>query len=72
VAWATGYGQVDVIRQAVEQARGAGASWRQLGEAMGVHFRTVQSKYGTGPERSKRYRERQRAKDQGEKDQGEN
>jgi hypothetical protein len=66
VAWATGYGKVEVIKDAVELARAAGVTWRQLGDAMGENWRTVQSRYGGGQERYRQYRERQRAKEQGE------
>src|SRR4051794_11532813 len=65
VAWAGGYGQIDVIKDAIDAARAAGATWRQLGDALGENWRTVQSRYGGGAERYQRYRERQRAKEQG-------
>jgi hypothetical protein len=66
MAWAAGYGQVDAIKDAVDAARAAGATWRQVGAALGVHYRTAQSKYGGGQERARRYADRQRAKDQGD------
>jgi hypothetical protein len=59
VAWADGYGQVDVLRDAVMRARADGATWKQLGEVLGMHFRTVQSKFGQ-PDRHRRYEARKR------------
>ena len=64
VAWAAGYGSVDAISRAVAAARSAGVSWRQLGIAMGMHPKTVQSKYGQ-PDRHKRYFEKRRQADEG-------
>jgi len=65
VAWTAGHGSYDAVKDAVEAARSAAATWRQLGDALGENWRTVQSRYGQ-PDRTRRYLERQRAKDQGE------
>lgn len=66
IAWADGYGQVDLLHDAVMEARAAGATWRDIGDVLGMHFRTAQSKFGQ-PDRHRRYAERQRAKEQGER-----
>jgi hypothetical protein len=51
-----------VLNDAIARARGAGATWRQLGDAMDMHPKTVQSKFGQ-PDRHRKYAERQRAKE---------
>jgi hypothetical protein len=63
MAWAAGYGQIDAIRDAVSAARDAGITWRQIGDALGENWRTVQSRYGGGSERTRRYTERQRQRE---------
>lgn len=60
VAWAQGFGQLDMLREAVQQAKADGITWRQIGEALGENPRTAETKYGTGLERMRRYRERKR------------
>jgi hypothetical protein len=65
VAWTAGHGSYDAVKEAVEEAREAGATWKQLGEALGENWRTVQSRYGQ-PDRTRKYLERQRAKAQEE------
>ena len=61
IAWAQGFGQVDQLRDAVQQAKAQGITWRQIGDALGENPRTAETKYGSGLERMRRYRERRRA-----------
>jgi hypothetical protein len=60
-AWAAGFGRPDELRAAVQNAREHGFTWKQIGEAIGEHWRTAQSKYGPGYEAAARYRARKRA-----------
>lgn len=60
VAWAHGFGQVDQLRGAVQEARAQGFTWRDIGQATGENWRTAQTKYGGGYEGQRRYRERKR------------
>lgn len=61
VAWAAGFGHPEQLRAAVDEARAAGCTWKQVGAATDEHWRTAQSKYGPGYEAHRRYRERRRA-----------
>ncbi|MPY95458.1 MAG: hypothetical protein GEV08_21100 [Acidimicrobiia bacterium] len=61
LAWAVGVGQVDLVRQALEEALTAGRSWREIGNAMGENPSTLRSRY-LYPDRSTKYR-RQRQRD---------
>ncbi len=63
VAWATGAEDVDLLRNAVEAARGAGRSWAEIAKAINLPMRTVQSRFGGGLERQKRYLARKRTVD---------
>ncbi|MPY95972.1 MAG: hypothetical protein GEV08_23810 [Acidimicrobiia bacterium] len=65
IAWAVGFGQVDQVQAAVDAARAAGLTWRQIAPAIGEHWRNVQTKYGGGRERHRRYRERKRQQGDG-------
>jgi hypothetical protein len=58
VAWAVGYGAVDEVQAAVDRARADGATWQMIGQAAGINWRTAQSRWGSGPDRQRRYRER--------------
>ena len=58
VAWAVGYGAVSEAQAAVDLARSGGATWQQIGQAAGINWRTAQSRWGSGPDRQRRYRER--------------
>lgn len=58
VAWAVGYGAVDEVQAAVDAARKNGATWQDIGQAAGINWRTAQSRWGSGPQRQRRYRER--------------
>lgn len=61
VAWAVGYGTVDAAQTAVDRARQAGATWRQIGQAAGINWRTAQSRWGSGPDRQRRYMARKKS-----------
>lgn len=61
IAWAKGFGQVDQLQTAVDDARGAGFTWQHIAEATGENWRTAATKYGSGYERMKRYRQRKQA-----------
>lgn len=58
VAWAVGYGAIDEVQAAVDLARANGATWQSIGQAAGINWRTAQSRWGSGPQRQRRYRER--------------
>ena len=60
VAWAQGLGDSDHVRTAVATAREAGATWKQLGEALGISWETARFRFSGGYERHKRYRERKK------------
>ncbi len=62
LAWAVGVGQVDLVRQALDDALAAGRSWREIGEAMGEKPATLRSRY-LYPDRSTKYRKRQSGDD---------
>lgn len=64
IAWAAGFGEQDRVQQAVDDARQAGFTWRQIAEATGGGWRGVQTKYGGGKIRQARYRARKRGEDQ--------
>lgn len=61
VAWARGFGQTDQLQAAVDLARAGGFTWREIGEAVGENQRTVETKYGGGRERQRRYQQRRRS-----------
>ena len=61
VAWAAGLAHPERLRAAVQEARGRGFTWKQIGEATDENWRTAQSKYGPGYPAHARYRERKRA-----------
>ena len=60
VGWAQGFGQVDQLRVAVRRARDAGFTWKQIAEVTGENWQTAKTKYGSGYEAQRRYRERKR------------
>ena len=60
VGWAQGFGQVDQLRTAVKRARDAGYTWKQIAEVTGEHWQTARTKYGSGYEAQRRYRERRK------------
>lgn len=61
VGWAQGFGQIDQLRTAVQRARDAGFTWKQIAEVTGEHWQTARTKYGAGYEAQRRYRERKKA-----------
>ena len=61
VAWAAGFRELNQIHEAVRHSRAAGATWREISEALGENPATAETKYGTGLERMRRYRARLRA-----------
>lgn len=63
VAWTQGFGSEPDLAAAVEKARAAGHTWRQVAVALGRNMRTVMTKYGGGYEVQRRYRERRRTDD---------
>lgn len=58
VAWAKGYGSIDAVDQAVEDARGAGVTWREIAEALDENHNTVRVRY-TQPDRTAKWKARQ-------------
>lgn len=62
LAWAVGVGQVDLVRQALDEALAAGRTWREIGEAMGEKPNTLRSRY-LYPDRSTKYRQRREQQD---------
>lgn len=60
LAWAQGFGHVNVLQAAVDFARSQGLTWAQIGESLGEHPGTARTKYGGGLERMRRYRARKR------------
>lgn len=60
IAWAIGFGKTDQVQTAVDPAREAGCTWRDIGAAIGEHWRNAQTKYGGGRARQRAYRERKR------------
>lgn len=60
LAWAHGFGQLDQLQAAVDYARDLGLTWRDIGDVLGMHMRTAQSKF-SGAERQARYYRRKRA-----------
>lgn len=63
VAWAKGYGNVDIIDRAVAAAREAGVTWRQIAEALDENHNTVRVRY-TQPDRTQRWKARREAEDE--------
>lgn len=61
VGWAQGFGQVDQLRTAVRRARDAGFTWKQIADVTGENWQTAKTKYGTGYDAQRRYRERRKA-----------
>ncbi|MPY94663.1 MAG: hypothetical protein GEV08_16855 [Acidimicrobiia bacterium] len=61
LAWADGLGDTDHVREAVRQARGAGAPWKDIAEVLGITVSTAKTRFTpSGYERMQRYRERKR------------
>ncbi|MGE3292473.1 MAG: hypothetical protein AB7O95_13930 [Geminicoccaceae bacterium] len=60
LAWAQGFGQLDQLQAAVDQARAAGLTWQQIADVLGMRMRHAQTKFA-GAERQRRYRERRQA-----------
>ena len=60
IAWAIGFGEPNLVQEAVQRARAAGATWAEVGRATGDHPKTAQTKYGGGYRAQRRYRERKR------------
>jgi hypothetical protein len=60
IAWAKGYGSVDAVDQAVEEARDVGITWRKIAEALGENHNTVRVRY-TQPDRTHRWKARRDA-----------
>lgn len=63
VAWARGFGRVDLLQQAIDGAKAAGYTWKDIGTAVEEHWKTAATKYGGGYEAQRRYRERKRSED---------
>lgn len=61
IGWAQGFGQTDQLQRAVEHARAAGFTWKQIAATTGEHWETAKTKYGGGRERQRAYRKRQRS-----------
>lgn len=61
IAWAQGFGQIDQLREAVQQGKASGLTWREIGEALGENPKTAATKYGGGLDRMRRYRERKKS-----------
>lgn len=57
IAWAQGHGGVDALRQAVEDARNAGVTWREIAEALGENPSTVRVRF-TQQDRYQRWKAR--------------
>lgn len=55
VAWTQGHGGVDAVDQAVQEARDAGVTWREIAEALGENATTVRVRY-TQPDRYHRWK----------------
>ncbi len=61
VAWADGIGDADHVRDAVSRARTAGASWKDIGDALGISHHTARNRFNpSGYEGQRRYRERKK------------
>lgn len=58
VAWAQGHGGVDVVDQAVREARDAGVTWREIAEALSENPTTVRVRY-TQQDRYHRWKAKQ-------------
>lgn len=59
-AWAAGYGKVSELQTAVNGARAAGSTWRQIAAALGEHPDTTRQKYGSNYKGQRAYRARKR------------
>ncbi len=62
LSWLAGWGRVEHIPSAVEAARSAGATWPEIGDALGENPHTARTKYtAAGRARIERYKARKRA-----------
>lgn len=61
VAWARGFGRVDLLQQAVDDAKAAGFTWKDIGVAVDQHWKTAATKYGGGYDAQRRYRQRRQS-----------
>lgn len=60
VAWARGFGRIDQLQEAVDTAKAAGYTWKDIGAAVQEHWKTAATKYGGGYEAQRRYRQRKK------------
>jgi len=65
VAWLAGANRAELLGTAIKTAVSDGYTWGQVAKAIGQPVSTVRSKY-LYPDRNREYRERQRAKEQGD------
>jgi hypothetical protein len=61
VAWAAGAGTVNAVEAAVEAARAAGFTWKQIAVALDENEDNARHKYGAGYDAQRRYRQRKRS-----------
>lgn len=61
VAWAAGHGRLDAVKAAVDEARAAGVTWREISDALDENLNTVKSRF-TQPDRYRKWVEKTRAR----------